>query len=173
MAKDIIPQELLIYRRVCTNALNIVTNEMYAGNNKISFSYSFTRVPSENKPSVFVSSAKPLYLFSVIALDKSNNPIGIEIRLYSNYYPKDTLVSVYQLEQRAIMDWVTNSWKALYNLTQEEYMERAKANQKILDERLAKGITPETIKADIAKRDAGRIAKQEADIMKLMHPDIK
>lgn len=173
MANDIIPQELLIYRRICIDALNTVTNEMYARNIKTSFSYSFELVPRENKPSVFLSTAKPLYLFRVTALDKSNNPIGTPHYLYNNYYPKDITDSVHQLERKALKDWVTNSWKALYNTIHEDYIEQAKARQKIADEREALGVTPETIKAEIAARDAKRIANQEKSIMKMMHPDIK
>ena len=173
MAKDIIPQELLIYRRVCVDALNLVTNEMYARNIKTSFKYSFELVPRENKPSVFLNTAKPLYLFRVTALDKSNNPIGTTHHLYNNYYPKDITDSVYQLEKRALQDWVTNSWKALYNTLHEDYIQEAKARQKLADEREAQGVTPNTIKAEIAKRDATRIAEQEKTIMKMMHPGIK
>jgi hypothetical protein len=146
---------------------------MYADNNKISFNYSFTLVKRESKPTIFLSTAKPLYLFRVIALDKSNNPVGIEHFLYNNYYPKDIDVSIYQLERRAIQDWVTNGWKALYNTIHTDYIEQAKAKKEVADRLAAEGITPQTIKDQLAAKDATRIAEQEANILKFMHPNLK
>jgi hypothetical protein len=173
MAKDIIPQELLIYRRVLVDALNKVTNEMYADNIKVSFNYSFTLVKRESKPTVFLNTAKPLYLFRVAALDKSNNPVGTEHFLYNNYYPKDIDTSVYQLERKAIQDWVTNGWKALYNTIHTDYIEQAKKRQEVQDRLTAEGVTLQTVKDQIALTDAKRIAEQEAKVLKFMHPDIK
>ena len=37
MANDIIPQDLIIYRRILTTALATITNEMIANNAKLAF----------------------------------------------------------------------------------------------------------------------------------------
>ena len=172
MANDIIPQDLLIYRNILISALNKITNEMYADNIKTSFKYSFTLVPKEEKPSVFLSTAKPLYLFCVEALDKSNNPVGTTHRLYNNYYPKDITESVYQLERKAIQDWFLNASKALYNVIHTDYIEEYKAKKEIADKMQAEGVTPETIKAELDKRTKERIQQQEYDVLRMLHPNI-
>ena len=173
MANEIIPQDLIIYRRILTDALAKITNEMYASNNKIGFRTSFTLIPSKEKPSVFINSHKPLYLFRVYVVDKSRNPIGEEIYLYNNYYPKDIEVSLHKLERTAIQDYLTNGCKALYNYMQEDYMAELKAKQDLIDSRAAQGITLENVQAEVQQKEKDFIRNREQDIMKMMHPDIK
>lgn len=173
MAVNIIPQDLLIYRSILASSFAKITNEMYANNNKLSFKYEFDIVPVAKKPSAFLVTAKPLYLFRVLCIDKSRNPIGEIHYLYNNYYPKDITDTIYTLERRAIQDWFTNATKALYNVIQEDYMTVKQEQQRIFDERSAKGITKDVIKAEIAKKDNQRIMEQEANVMKMMHPNLK
>lgn len=173
MATVTIPQDLLIYRSILATALAKITNEMYADNIKISFKTEFELVPKATKPTVFLSTAKPLYLFRMYAVDKSRNPIGEVHYLYNNYYPKEITESVYAIERRAIQDWFTNATKALYNVIHEDYLTQNQERQKIFDERCAQGITEDVIKAEVAKKDKRRIAEQEANVMKMMHPNIK
>ncbi len=173
MAADIIPQDLLIYRSILATCFAKITNEMYANNNKLSFKSDFAIVPQAKKPTAFLVTAKPLYLFRVFCVDKSRNPIGETHYLYHNYYPKDITDSIYSLERRALQDWFTNATKALYNVIQEDYMTVQQEQQRIFNERSAKGITEDVIKAEIAKKDHERIAKQEADVIKMMHPNLK
>jgi len=173
MANDIIPQDLLIYRSILASSLAKITNEMYANNNKISFKTDFTLVPKQEKPTVFLSTAKPVYLFRMYAVDKSRNPIGEIHYLYHNYYPKDITDTIYALERRALQDWFTNATKALYNVIQEDYMTVKQEQQRIFDERAAQGITEDVIKAEIEKKDKERIIKQEQAVIRALHPNLK
>jgi len=173
MATDIIPQDLLIYRSLLATALAKITNEMYADNIKISFKTEFAIVPATKKPSAFLSTIKPLYLFRLYAVDKSRNPIGEVHYLYNNYYPKEITDSVYSLERRAIQDWFTNATKALYNVIHEDYLTEKQQMQKIFDERSAQGITEAVIAAEMEKKSKATVLEREQEIMKMMHPNIK
>lgn len=173
MANDIIPQDLIIYKRILSDALVKITNEMYANNIKVSYKCDFTLVPQQQKPTPFINSASPLYLFRVFAVDKSRNPIGETHYLYNNYYPKTIETSLHALERIAIQDWFTNASKALYNFMHEQYMEDQRERQAILDERKAKGLTIDVIKAEVAAKEKQTFQEREQEIMKMMHPNVK
>lgn len=167
MAPDIIPQQLLMYRSLLTDSLNALTNEMYANNIKTSYKYDFVAVPKAAYPS-FVNPNKPLYLFRVFAVDKSNNPIGETHYLYNQYYSKETLESVHTIETRGLKEWFIMASKALYNCMHDMYIEEAKQVQAIKDSRAAEGITQENIKAQVVMQDTNTIKQQEAKIIQMM-----
>lgn len=172
MATEIIPQDLIIYRRILTDALAKITNEMYANNIKISYKYDFTIVPSTTKATLTINTVKPLYLFRVFAVDKSRNPIGETHYLYNNYYPKDIDTSVFKLERTAIQDWFTNASKALYNHIYDNYVLEQKEKQNLADSRKAEGITLENLKEQIKQEADNNIATQEQNIMKMLNPNL-
>jgi hypothetical protein len=164
MANDIIPQELIIYRRILTDALNKITNEMYASNLKLSFKSEFLAIPADNKPK-FLLPNKSYYLFRVLVVDKTNNIVGETHYLYNNYYPKDAIEALHIVEKRAIQEWFTNASKALYNHIHEAYINEAKAKQEINDDIAANGATVENVKklADVKSKEF--VENRERELM--------
>jgi len=168
MANDIIPQELIIHRRILTTALATITNEMLANNVKCTFKTRFTYIEKKDRPAIFSNKAIGLYLFEVYVIDKSKNIIGETLYLYNNYYEKYIETSIYKLEQQAIQDWFTNGSKALYNVMFQEHMERVNNNLKLIDQLKAEGATMEVVKARVDQADKDLISKREADILAMM-----
>lgn len=168
MANEIIPQDLIIYRRILADALTKITNEMYANNIKVSYKFDFELVPLLAKPTAFINTTKPLYLFRVYAIDKSRNPIGETHYLYNNYYPKDIETTLAKLERLAIQEWFTNASKALYNVMHEEYINDLNEKISIIDDRKAKGITAENIAAELQANEAKTIKDRESVILNMM-----
>lgn len=168
MAPDIIPQELLIYRRILTTALATITNEMLANNAKLSFKTEFTYVEKAERPTMYANKATALYLFKVYVIDKSKSIIGENRYLYNMYYLKPIEKSIYRLEQEAIQDWFTNGSKALYNIMSTDYMENLTKNLEIIDKLKAEGATIEVVKAKVDQSDKEFIQRREADIINMM-----
>lgn len=169
MATDIIPQELIIHRRILTSALATISNEMYANNVKTTFKTRFTYVEKKDRPSMYANKALGLYLFEVYVIDKSKNIVGESIYLYNNYYEKHIETSIYKLEQKAIQDWFTNGSKALYNVMYQEHMERVRTNLELLDKLKAEGATMDVVKARVDQADKDMIKNREADIIAMMN----
>jgi hypothetical protein len=167
MANDIIPMNLQVYRSLLTDALNNLTNEMYANNIKTSYKYDFTAVPKSAYPTI-VNQNKALYLFRVFAIDKSENPIGVTHYLYNQYYSKDTLESVHTIETRALKEWFITASRALYNYMHDQYIDEAKQRQAIKDSRAAEGITQDNLKAEMKVKDDVTVKNQEARIMQMI-----
>lgn len=168
MATDIIPQELLIHRRILTNALATITNEMLANNAKLSFKTDFTYVEKSERPPMYANKATALYLFKVYVIDKSKSVIGESRYLYNMYYLKPIEKSIYRVEQDAIQDWFTNGSKALYNVMSTEYMENLNANLEIIDKLKAEGATMEVVKVKVDQADKEFIQRREAEILSMM-----
>lgn len=169
MATDIIPQDLIIHRRILTTALAIISNEMYANNVKTTFKTRFTFVEKKDRPSMYATKAIGLYLFEVYVVDKSKNIIGETVYLYNNYYEKHIETSVHKLEQQAIQDWFTNGSKALYNVMFQEHMERVRVNLDLIDKLKAEGVTMEVVKARVDQADKDMIQNREANIIAMMN----
>ncbi len=168
MATDIIPQDLIIYRRILTTALATITNEMIANNAKLTFRTEFTYVEKKDRPAMYATQALGLYLFKVYVIDKSKSVIGDTVYLYNNYYLRHIETSIYKVEQQAIQDWFTNGSKALYNVMFQEHMERVNNNLKLIDQLKAEGATMEVVKARVDQADKDMIKKREADILAMM-----
>ena len=168
MANDIIPQELIIYRRILTTALATITNEMIANNAKLTFRTEFTYVEKKDRPAMYATQALGLYLFKVYVIDKSKSVIGETVYLYNNYYLKYIETSLHKVEKQAIQDWFTNGSKALYNVMFQEHMERVNNNLKLIDQLKAEGATMEVVKARVDQADKDMIKKREADILAMM-----
>jgi hypothetical protein len=164
MANDIIPQELIIYRRILTDALNKITNEMYASNQKMSFKHEFVLIPNTDRPK-FLPPNKTYYLFRIFVVDKTNNIVGDTHYLYNNYYPKDALEAVHIVEKRAIQEWFTNASKALYNHIHEAYMQEVTVNKNIADDIAVNGATMENVKklADVKGKEF--VENREKELM--------
>lgn len=173
MAKDVIPQDLLIYRDIMTTALAKITNEMYARNIKISYKWEFLKIEQSKRPTVFLDTNKPLYVFRFFSVDKSRNPIGETIILYTMFYPKDFDVSIYKLERNAIQDWFTNGSKALYNEVRDQYLEELKVKQAKIDALQAGTESAEMVAAKISLEEQDMIAKREKEILSMISPIIK
>ena len=168
MATDIIPQDLIIYRRILTTALATITNEMIANNAKLAFRTEFTYVEKKDRPAMYATQALGLYLFKVYVIDKSKSVIGETVYLYNNYYLKYIETSLHKVEKQAIQDWFTNGSKALYNVMFQEHMERVNNNLKLIDQLKAEGATMEVVKARVDQADKDLISKREADILAMM-----
>lgn len=168
MATDIIPQDLIIYRRILTTALATITNEMIANNAKLTFRTEFTYVEKKDRPAMYATQALGLYLFKVYVIDKSKSVIGETVYLYNNYYLKYIETSLHKVEKQAIQDWFTNGSKALYNVMFQEHMERVNNNLKLIDQLKAEGATMEVVKARVDQADKDLISKREADILAMM-----
>lgn len=168
MANEIIPQELIIYRRILTTALATITNEMIANNARLSFKTEFVYVDKKDRPAMYANKATGLYLFRVYVIDKSKSIIGESIYLYNMYYTKAIETSLYRLEQQAIQDWFTNGSKALYNVMQVEHTERVEANLQLIDKLKAEGVTIDVIKARVDKAETDSIKQREANILAMM-----
>ena len=168
MATDIIPQDLIIYRRILTTTLATITNEMIANNAKLAFRTEFTYVEKKDRPAMYATQALGLYLFKVYVIDKSKSVIGETVYLYNNYYLKYIETSLHKVEKQAIQDWFTNGSKALYNVMFQEHMERVNNNLKLIDQLKAEGATMEVVKARVDQADKDLISKREADILAMM-----
>jgi hypothetical protein len=169
MANDIIPQELIIHRRILTTALATISNEMYANNVKTTFKTRFTFVEKKDRPSMYANTIQPVYLFEVYVVDKSKNIIGESIYLYNNYYVKQLEISVHKLEQQAIQDWFTNGSKALYNVMFMEHSERVAENLELIDKLKAEGATMDVVKARVDLADKNMIKDREANIIAMLN----
>lgn len=168
MANDIIPQELLIYRRILTTALATITNEMLANKAKLSFKTEFIYVEKSERPSMYANTSTALYLFRVYVIDKSKSIIGESRYLYNMYYLRPIEKSIYNIEQQAIQDWFTNGSKALYNVMSTEYMENLNKNLELIDKLKAEGATIDVVKARVDQADKDFIANREASILAMM-----
>lgn len=168
MATDIIPQELLIYRRILTTALATITNEMLANKAKLSFKTEFSYVEKSERPSMYANTSTALYLFKVYVIDKSKSIIGESRYLYNMYYLRPIEKSIYSIEQKAIQDWFTNGSKALYNVMSIEYMENLNKNLELIDKLKAEGATIDVVKAKVDQADKEFIANREASILAMM-----
>ena len=120
------------------SSLAAMTNQAYASGYKYSYKSRW-----EKGTGIIVNSdeskTKEYYTFSLYIVDKTVNPVGTIIGLYSNHYPTRLVKDEDKLKLIAYKETITNGLNSLVNICFDSYLERLKSAV----------VQPEEVKAEV------------------------
>lgn len=128
MAEQKKHQKLIELESMTDKLLAVLTNQAYGMKNKFSYKYSFIKgtqiIEAIDNGKVILT--KDYYVFKFYMIDKTDSPIGVEIDLLVNYYPKKQLVSEFALKEFALNEFYLNAIRCMFNNTYADYLYKDK-----------------------------------------------
>lgn len=133
-------QNLIETEGLLKHIMIFMTNQQYAGGNKISYNYSWTK----GTKAIDDGTGKVLknyYILNFFLIDKTESPVGKQVDLATMFYPTQPGISLEALEEKALKELLLNGIQSLANITYAMYKrqlekDHVKAEDVKIDEKI-------------------------------------
>lgn len=119
-------QNLINLESTINKMMATLTNDMYIQG--VKFKYILTWIKGTGCINDGMGNvSKDYYTLKMTVVDKTNSLEGKHMDLYVNHYPVKGVVNVNLLHEQALIEFLTNGVRSLFNITFAQYQEQLKA----------------------------------------------